>query len=258
MTGIVGISALLTVLALSMIITRIATIALASTGLSREAAKFQARSAFTGTGFTTGEAEKVVNHPVRRRIINLLMILRSAGLVSILISLILSFAGTATSTEVAWRLFSLVAGVSILWVVANLQVVDRFLSRWISGALQRWTDLDTRDYASLLKLSGEYTVTELSVKRTDWLEGKQLSDCRLDDEGVRVLGLYRADGRYVGAPKGATTLAEDDTLILYGRGKRIRELDRRRDDAGGDTAHEEAVEEQKQRETEEEQETQID
>jgi hypothetical protein len=67
MSGIVGIIALLTVLVLSLLITRVATVALTMTGLSQEAARFQARSAFTGTGFTTKEAEDVVNHPVRRR-----------------------------------------------------------------------------------------------------------------------------------------------------------------------------------------------
>jgi Trk-type K+ transport system membrane component len=56
MVGVVGIIALFTVLALSLFITRLATTALAATGLSWQAARFQARSAFTGTGFTTSEA----------------------------------------------------------------------------------------------------------------------------------------------------------------------------------------------------------
>ncbi len=58
MIGIIGVIAFLTVLALSMLITGLATSALAMTGLSREAARFQARSAFTGTGFTTKEKKK--------------------------------------------------------------------------------------------------------------------------------------------------------------------------------------------------------
>lgn len=44
-------------------ITRIATIALTHTGLSRQTARFQARSAFTVVGYTTSESEKLVNHP---------------------------------------------------------------------------------------------------------------------------------------------------------------------------------------------------
>ena len=94
MLGVVRIIAFLTVLGLSLFITRLATIALTYTGLSWDAARFQARSAFTGTGFTTSEAERVADHPVRRRIIMLLMIARSAGVVSIVISLILSFGGS--------------------------------------------------------------------------------------------------------------------------------------------------------------------
>lgn len=62
-----SIVSLLLILTLSILITRIATVALTHTGLSREAARFQARSAFTDVGFTTSESEKVVNHPERRR-----------------------------------------------------------------------------------------------------------------------------------------------------------------------------------------------
>ena len=56
---------LLLIITLSLLMTRIASVALVHTGLSREVARFQARSAFSGVGFTTSEAESVVAHPVR-------------------------------------------------------------------------------------------------------------------------------------------------------------------------------------------------
>jgi len=87
----ISILSLLVIITLSILITRLATLALAHTGLSREAARFQARSAFTGVGFTTTESEKVVNHPVRRRILLLLMLLGNAGIVSAITSLLLGF-----------------------------------------------------------------------------------------------------------------------------------------------------------------------
>jgi len=117
MIGILGVIAFLAVLALSILITDLATSALILTGLSHESARFQARSAFTGTGFTTKESEKIVNHPVRRRIVAWLMVARSAGLVTIIISLILSFAVSGTYQERLWRLIYLVAGVALLWGV---------------------------------------------------------------------------------------------------------------------------------------------
>ncbi|MGI9432114.1 MAG: potassium transporter TrkA, partial [Myxococcota bacterium] len=81
---------LLLILGTSMILTRIAAVALEHTGLSQAAARFQARSAFTGTGFTTAEAEQVVGHPVRRRIIMWLMLVGNVGIVSAMAALLLS------------------------------------------------------------------------------------------------------------------------------------------------------------------------
>src|SRR3954452_25540852 len=82
--------AVLITIAVSLLITRIGTTALVHTGLSREVARFQARSAFFGVGFTTTEAESVVNHPVRRRIVLWLVLLGNAGIVTVLASVVLS------------------------------------------------------------------------------------------------------------------------------------------------------------------------
>ncbi len=54
----IAIISLFVVLILSLITTRIATVALTLTGLSEETARFQARSALTGCGYTTQEAEQ--------------------------------------------------------------------------------------------------------------------------------------------------------------------------------------------------------
>ena len=246
MLGIIGIIALLTVLALSLVITRLATVALVMTGLSRESAKFQARSAFTGTGFTTWESEQIVNHPVRRRIVMILMILRSAGLVTVIISVILSFMGAARQGERLIRLLWLVGGIGGLLLVAHLPIVERGLERLIGWALNRWTDFDVRDYARLLNLSGPYGVSEMQVDESDWVAEKQLRECDLGGEGVTVLGIQRADGDYVGAPRGSTTIHAGDTLILYGRSDALHELDQRGGGGAGDLAHERAVGEQKE------------
>jgi NhaP-type Na+/H+ and K+/H+ antiporter len=246
MAGIVGIAALLTVLALSFFVTRLATIALTLTGLSEEAARFQARSAFTSTGFTTAESETVVNHPVRRRIVMALMIIRSAGVVTIIISLILSFGDSSPGGDRLARLLWLVAGTGLLLLGTNIPAVNRFVGRLVKSALQRWTDLDTRDYAALLDLSGDYSVRELRVDEDNWLVGKSLSDCQLYREGATVLGIRREDDSYVGVPKGDTELYTGDTLVLYGRGEVLKNLDRRRAGAEGDRAHEEASVEQRE------------
>ena len=54
--------------------------------VGRRTALFQALSAFSGTGFTTPEAESIVNHPARRRITMLLMIVGTAGIATVIVS----------------------------------------------------------------------------------------------------------------------------------------------------------------------------
>ena len=122
----------LVVLLVSLLIARVGTVALTLTGMSREAARFQARSAFFGVGFTTGEAEAVVGHPVRRRIIMWLILLGNAGVVTTTGTLLISFAGGKDQLQ---SVTVLVAGVVVLGALAMSRPVDRALTRVIRGAL---------------------------------------------------------------------------------------------------------------------------
>ena len=101
--------------------------------------------------------------------------------------------------------------------------------------------MNVRDYASLLRLSGRYTVTETLVEPKDWVADKNLGELDLPGEGVLILGIQRADGSYIGAPTGKTSIYEKDTMILYGKQEALVELDRRRAGQAGDNAHKKAV-----------------
>lgn len=232
---------LLVVLTLSIIITRVATIALVHTGLARQAARFQARSAFSGVGYTTSEAEKVVNHPVRRKILMLLMLLGNAGIVTAVASMMLTFVNTEQSSEWLVRIALLVVGISALWAAAQSQWLDRRMSRLIGALLKRWTDIDARDYASLFHLGGEYQVIELRVEEGDWLADRTLAQLRLPDEGVVVLGVEYPDGSYMGVPGGEVRLHRGDILLLYGRKDSFDALDRRERGIRGALEHQNAV-----------------
>jgi hypothetical protein len=228
--------AIVLTVAVSLLITRVGTAALVHTGLSRQVARFQARSAFFGVGFTTNESEKVVNHPVRRRIVLWLVVLGNAGIVTVLASVVISAHGGITLPRVA----ILLGGLVVLALLAR----SPLLGRAIDAALQRWTDLEVRDYSDLLHLAGDFTVAELNVQTDDWLAGRTLRELHLRDEGLVVLGITRAAGDWIGAPDGDTRLQDGDVLVVYGREDRVTEIDDRRRDAQGDRAHERAVAEQ--------------
>jgi Trk-type K+ transport system membrane component len=66
-------------IAISFLVVRIGAIAFQLTGLEWALAKFQSLSCFSGTGFTTREAELITGNPQRRKIATSLMILGNAG-----------------------------------------------------------------------------------------------------------------------------------------------------------------------------------
>ncbi|HWC31780.1 MAG TPA: TrkA C-terminal domain-containing protein [Actinomycetota bacterium] len=241
------ISALIIVL-VSLIVTRVATVALILTGLSREVARFQARSALTGTGFTTSESEYVVGHPVRRRILMVLFLVGNAGLVTVIASLAVSFVGAGGARPTLLRAVVLLAGVMIIWLLARSAALDRVLSPLITRLLRRWTDLDVRDYVGLLQLRGEYGVAELQVQEDDWVAGRTLEELKLRDEGIAVLGINRSRKEYVGVPRGDTVVRSGDVIVVYGRAAKLADLDRRPKGEVGERAHAEAVDDERRRE----------
>lgn len=247
----IALFALVAAVAVSLLITRIATMALMLTGLSRESARFQARSAFTGVGFTTSESEQVVNHPVRRRILMLLMLVGNAGVITVIATLVITF--TQGGSEGDWELRVGVAALAFLgiWFLTWNRWVDRRLSAVIAWGLRKWVRVDARDYAALLHLARGYTVTELAIQEHDWLAGKTLIEADVSSEGVLVLGIHRADSTFIGAPRGSSEIKAGDTLTLYGREDSLAELDRRGRGKRGDQAHVRAIKSQKKVEAEE-------
>lgn len=240
-----GIITVILILIFSILITRVASIALSHTGLSRETSKFQARSAFTGVGFTTSESEKVVNHPVRRRILLILMILGNAGIVGGVASLMIGFTDISGAFGTWIRIAVLVGGVIILWNVANSRWVDRQLSNFIDRLLKKYSRLEVKDYDSLLHLSGDYRISEIPIENNHWLKDQDIKDSRLRSEGVTILAITRNDGTFLGTPHGTTTIQEGDSLIVYGRVEALSKLERRSKGKRGDQSHRKMMDEQK-------------
>lgn len=220
----IALFALLAAVTVSILVSRIATQALRLTGLSHEAARFQARSALTGTGFTTQEAERVVDHPVRRRILMVLMVLQSAGLVTIVSTSVLSFVDTDNTRDLLLRGTILLVGLTCLWLLARSRWVEGVLSRVIDWTLERFSDLEVSDFVKLLGLEDGYTIASMRVTADSWLEGRTLVELDLPDEGVLVLGIQKEDGSYLGAPRGRYPVQRGDTLVLYGLSHRLSQI----------------------------------
>jgi len=230
--------ALLIVANLAFLIIRIGAKALELTGVSRDAARFQALSAFFGAGFTTGESEMVVNHPVRRRVIRDLIIMGNVGLLSLLGTGVMTathfrFDTPAERREAAIRLVVIFGGLVLLWLASRSRIVTLVIDRSISFTMRRMGALRALDYEQLLRTHAGYEVAEIVVEGGAWLCNKTIGDASLRQRGVNVLSVHRRDGEHIGAPRGATELRDGDTLIVYGADEAIGRL---RADLTGDEA----------------------
>lgn len=226
----------LVILAVSLLVVRVGSVALRMTGRSPDVASFQAASAFSGAGYTTTEAEQAVSTPERRTVVKALIRLGNLGLVSVIASLVLSF--TRAEGGDGLGLAAVVGGAVALVLLARSRLLNEALTPLIEWALSRTTGLDVRDYVQILGLQRGYRVAEIEVGEDDWLARDSPGALNLAAEGVVVLGIRR-DGTYLGAPGDDAEMLPGDTVVVYGKAERLRELSGREMD---DTAaHEDAV-----------------
>ena len=152
---------LLILLAVSMVIVRIASVALRLTGVPDHVARFQTISALTGAGFTTTESEAIVNYPIRRRIIAALMIFGNLGLVSVASTFIVAFASkTGDFNAMLTQAAAIAAAVLFIAIITTSKTLDRLLCGLISRILQNIISFEQKQFHILLSLDGDYSVSE--------------------------------------------------------------------------------------------------
>lgn len=204
------------ILSLSVFIIRLASVALRITGLTDASARFQALSAFTGTGFTTREAETVVNYPVRRRIISFMMIIGNMGLVTVFATLVVSLLHAEGEVHaVVVQLTWLLLGLGLLWFLMLNKTADRILCTWIGKFLEATTFLGKRPFHRLVQVSDGYSVCEHRVP-ANWLDAAGWPNSELSRQGLVLLGARSADGETLDAEADVSALTIDHTLVLFG------------------------------------------
>ena len=149
---------LLTIVVLAVVVVRIGGIALELTGLSADTASFQAQSAFSGAGFTTLASEAIMRHPLRRRIIRILILLVSVGITSTIATFILTFVGESDKSTVL-RMSTLTIGLLVICPLARSTLIYDLMKRVIIRALSRIKTLTIHDYQEILGMDKGFTVS---------------------------------------------------------------------------------------------------
>jgi len=193
------------------IIVEVSAIALKVTGMDLHKARFQALSALVTVGYTTSDSELVVQHPARRRIIMVLMVLGYLGTATIVTALIDILRHPLTLIQVATAIMILLLAISLL-SSRRLRVQ---LDRGIERQLSRSQSLQKRTVEEVLRLDGEYGVAEMVLKANHSLVGQTIADSKIRDKGIFILAIERED-EFIHSPRGAQKLQAGDKLIVYG------------------------------------------
>lgn len=216
--------ALIIIILVALLLVKLGASALQLTGMSKPVSVFQASSAFFGVGFTTKEAELVVNHPVRRKIILHLIVAGNIGLTSVLATLLMTFMNSedrGIGATFGW--LGLVGlGVLALGLLLNLKLVRSPLDRIMRKTLEASGMRKAIDYDYLLNLRDGFCVYDGEISDDHPWIGQKLFEVRPADQGVIVLGIYRNDGEFVGAPKKETEVLKGDVLMVYGMDEDVK------------------------------------
>ena len=205
------IGVMLVFLGLWLLLWWLGSIALEATGMERSKARFQALSAFSGTGFTTQEAESIVDHPQRRRIAICLIFLGNAGIVAFLILLVLYIrAGMVWPSLILLGI--IVGGLLILIFALWSGLVDKLTNAALAiirpgGAVPAML---------ILHREGDYAVVRLRVGEGSTLAGRSVHDAGFVRRDIMLLALKRGK-KSLPPPLVRERLRPGDELLCYGR-----------------------------------------
>jgi len=200
--------------------TRIATAILKLTGMDEKTARFQAISAFTGTGFTTKEAETILEDKVRRKTIVVLMVLGKVGVVSVIGGLFLSFGKNNLATDL-WKTVILLAFIFVLYKITTLDGFSRALNRFIEKRIVARGIVEQRALEELFHLPKGYGLARLTVTKESRESGRTLAEAGFINKNILVLSIERKN-QSISFPHAGDNIEEGDKLLCYGLIKNIK------------------------------------
>lgn len=209
-----GIVLIIVVVFVSVVIRKVAAVALQLTGLDKPTANFQALSALTGTGFTTREAELVTNNPMRRKIISVLMITGNAGMVVVVAGLVSSFLAVTSFWAILWFV-ALILALYVIFRIATQTRIARLLSKKIEEKLRERFKLQKRAIGRVLDLGEDFGIAEITLHGGSPSVGKTLTTSDFGQKKILVLAIEREEEKILVA-RGNHKLHAGDNLICYG------------------------------------------
>lgn len=199
---------------LFLLIVEIITVLFKLTGLSEDKSRFQVISLLTGAGFTTREAELVTQHPTRRKLAQILMVLGYVGFLTG-ISFLVDIVKHSISIK---SLSILIIFFVSIWIILRERVFIQFLDKFIEKIILKnycRHKSPNKMYKLITRAKG-YGVYNLLIDENSGLVGVSLKDSNLKPHNIIILNIDKGN-QFIGFPKRDYILEKDDNILLYGK-----------------------------------------
>jgi hypothetical protein len=213
---------LLIAILVSFIVVRIGGFALQLTGIEPDVARFQALSAFSGTGFTTREAERVVGNRTRRRIVTILIILGNAGMVTVIATLVASFTQVSGYAWFFIRLAIIVGGIFGLYQLIIRSNVGRRIPTWLQRPVMNRILMEVPAVEEIFHVEKDWAISLVMIKGSSKGIGLSVTDITAEED-IEVLAIDRA-GTYLTKPNREEKIGEGDRLLVYANRKSVKRI----------------------------------
>lgn len=189
-----------------------------ATGLERKIARFQVISMLTGTGFTTGESELIIDHPVRRKL-GAFLILFGAFSLAVIISAISNLLSDSFYTmEIAY----VAGGLLGLLFILKAPAVQRMMGAKMKSELKENYELADLPISDVLLMDDDDEVREIAIKEDSRFAHKTFDQIVEREDDIMLLFIKRGEIN-IRNKAYDTKVEPGDKLIVYGNNPQIEE-----------------------------------
>lgn len=181
------------------------------TGLKKEIARFQVISMFTATGFTTGESELILEHPIRRRLSTFLILFGVFSLAVVISSISNILSDEFRSIELGMITLVLIG----LYLILSTPKVKRYMEQSFEGRLEKQYNLADMPLRDVMYFDEDDVIIELPIHKNSSVIGKKLKDVIEMEDDMLVLFIKRGDVT-LRKDSYTTEIQEGDMIFLYG------------------------------------------
>ncbi|KIL73008.1 TrkA C-terminal domain-containing protein [Bacillus badius] len=186
------------------------------TGLEEEVSRYQVVSMLTNTGFTTDEAQLIIDHPVRRRL-SMFLILFGAFSLAVIISSITNILSSDLRLK---ELMIINLVLLVLLMTGKTPIIRKKLKTKLNSEMEKKLEISELPIKDALYLEEDDLVTDIVIEEDSPFIDAKAKDIIGKEEDISILFIKRGKVS-IRHKLYDETLHEGDQLFIYGNKQAI-------------------------------------